>query len=180
MKGSKVMLVQGSRYGKLTVIWQVENSPRGYRRYLCLCDCGRECKPYATALRRGKSTSCGYCHKHLYCRPDSALKRMFRTYKHGAAVRGFCFELSFEQFSELAGMPCYYCGVEPAVNSYSEEAKVKQCLNGIDRVRPAVGYTWLNTVACCKLCNNAKWDLSLADFTTWLRRVSTRLKEWGE
>ena len=52
----------GNRYGKLTVIEQVESSSRGQRRYRCICDCGGTIIAYAGNLKSGHTTSCG-CNK---------------------------------------------------------------------------------------------------------------------
>ena len=52
----------GNRYGKLTVIEQVESSSRGQRRYRCICDCGGTIIAFAGTLKSGHTTSCG-CNK---------------------------------------------------------------------------------------------------------------------
>ena len=52
----------GNRYGKLTVIEQVESSFRGQRRYRCICDCGGTIIAFAGNLKSGHTTSCG-CNK---------------------------------------------------------------------------------------------------------------------
>ena len=52
----------GNRYGKLTVIEQVESSSRGQRRYRCICDCGGTIIAFAGNLKSGQTTSCG-CNK---------------------------------------------------------------------------------------------------------------------
>lgn len=52
----------GNRYGKLTVIEQVESSSRGQRRYRCICDCGGTIIAFAGNLKSGHTTSCG-CNK---------------------------------------------------------------------------------------------------------------------
>ena len=52
----------GNRYGKLTVIEQVESSSRGQRRYRCICDCGGTIIAFAGNLKSGHTSSCG-CNK---------------------------------------------------------------------------------------------------------------------
>ena len=52
----------GNRYGRLTVIEQVESSSRGQRRYRCICDCGGTIIAFAGNLKSGHTTSCG-CNK---------------------------------------------------------------------------------------------------------------------
>ena len=36
--------------------------------------------------------------------------------------------------------------------------------NGIDRKNNNMGYTYTNSVSCCKLCNQAKNSLSIKEF----------------
>ena len=49
----------GNRYGKLTVIEQVEYTPSGQRRWLCQCDCGGIHIATTDNLQRGRTTNCG-------------------------------------------------------------------------------------------------------------------------
>lgn len=44
-------------------------------------------------------------------------------------------------------------------------------INGIDRVDSSIGYTIQNSVPCCKICNYAKHNLTLEEFTLWLDRL---------
>lgn len=54
--------ITGKRYGRLTVIKEVE--PNKYaRRYLCKCDCGNEKIVYMQSLRNGNTKSCGCLQK---------------------------------------------------------------------------------------------------------------------
>lgn len=53
----------GNKYGKLTVVKQVEskvyNDGHSYSQWLCKCDCGREIIAKGSELRCGKVKSCG-------------------------------------------------------------------------------------------------------------------------
>ena len=49
----------GNRYGKLTVIEQVESTPSSQRRWLCKCDCGGTHTVTTYNLTSGRSTNCG-------------------------------------------------------------------------------------------------------------------------
>lgn len=49
----------GQRFGMLTVIDRAESSPQGHRRWLCLCDCGKEAIVIGSNLKRGTTVSCG-------------------------------------------------------------------------------------------------------------------------
>lgn len=43
--------------------------------------------------------------------------------------------------------------------------------NGIDRVNKSIGYTKRNCVTACKFCNKAKTDMSIKEWTEWLKRI---------
>lgn len=47
----------GDRYGKLTVVEQVENP--GMSKWRCVCDCGTEKVVFGTNLVNGRTKSCG-------------------------------------------------------------------------------------------------------------------------
>ena len=49
----------GNRYGKLTVLKQVDSDLEGHSRWLCQCDCGNRKICYGVSLRRGVNLSCG-------------------------------------------------------------------------------------------------------------------------
>ncbi|MBQ3256555.1 MAG: hypothetical protein IJA67_03975 [Oscillospiraceae bacterium] len=49
----------GQHFGKLTVTAAAESDKHGKRRWLCTCDCGKECTVLGTNLRSGHTTSCG-------------------------------------------------------------------------------------------------------------------------
>lgn len=55
---SKIDMI-GNRYGRLTVVAEVEKNHRGFR-YNCSCECGGKADAVAGSdLRNGKKTSCG-------------------------------------------------------------------------------------------------------------------------
>ena len=53
----------GNRYGKLTVLYRVEDLRKGEARWHCKCDCGNECDVSGSHLRNGTVQSCG-CKKY--------------------------------------------------------------------------------------------------------------------
>lgn len=52
------------RYGRLTVIREVERSPAGRRCWLCQCECGNMNTVQTSNLRSGEVRSCGCLHGH--------------------------------------------------------------------------------------------------------------------
>lgn len=68
-----------------------------------------------------------------------------------------CFELSYEEFESIVKMPCYYCGIIQ-----------DKGFNGVDRQDQQNGYTIVNSVSCCRMCNFMK---GAVDNITFLHRV---------
>jgi len=55
----RIKEVENSRYGKLTVLGELDNSAGGDRVYMCMCDCGKKTKALYQNLKRGRTTTCG-------------------------------------------------------------------------------------------------------------------------
>jgi hypothetical protein len=76
--GKKLEIKLGEKYGKLTIVKEIEPyvSPSGHklRKVLCSCDCGKNKTTSMNRLRKGETLICG-CN---YSEPR----------KHGAAPRG--------------------------------------------------------------------------------------------
>jgi len=81
----------------------------------------------------------------------------YSDYKKCAVASRHCFELSYEQFESIVKMPCYYCGIIQ-----------DKGFNGIDRQDQQKGYTIINGVSCCRMCNFMK---GAVDNITFLHRV---------
>jgi len=77
---------------------------------------------------------------------------------------GQVFDLSKEQFDAITKQTCHYCGLYSADKPYS----------GIDRVDDTIGYTLLNCVPCCAICNFMKRFMSVSDFLAHIARIYTR------
>jgi hypothetical protein len=86
---------------------------------------------------------------------DQKPEQKYKHYIKSAKERNIMFELSKEQLIEITSNGCYYCGMNDG-----------KC--GIDRLDSLVGYTYSNSVSCCKMCNYLKGAL---DVITFLRRV---------
>lgn len=164
--------------GRVYVSWIVE-SYVGIKRYKkggqihrwkCRClGCGKSAIRLSSNIYGGESKT--KCHSCLSV-PDSAISRAFRTYMRQAKIRGLDFDIPKDRFKELILLDCYYCGLPPEVNSYSEEAKIKVPMNGLDRVNSDLPYTETNVRPCCKMCNLAKLDYPEHVFLNWIHRVA--------
>jgi hypothetical protein len=163
----------GHKYSRLTVIEQRESDKRGGSRWLCQCDCGKTLVVSSHNLRSGNTKSCGCLWKDIVLLPEgeSAFNQLYNRIKQD--VRGHEFDLTKEQVRALIEQPCHYCGLPPSqkmkVDTHGYNGGI--VYNGIDRLDSTRGYVTGNVVPCCKYCNWAKNDRSVAEFRDWIKRV---------
>ena len=62
--GNPIDLI-GQRFGRLEVLFRVENDKDGRTRWLCKCDCGNEREVLGKCLRNGHTQSCGCLNKEV-------------------------------------------------------------------------------------------------------------------
>jgi hypothetical protein len=189
--------LSGKRFGRWVVLSRSENVRHirsgivvsSNATWLCKCDCGTERVVNGCTLRRGESNSCGCLdldtkrerlraqtgEKHPFFIKDrrvAAVRQIICHYKEGAIKRGLSFDLTIDEFSELIGMPCYYCGQPPSnINGVRAHKTVQVTYSGLDRIDNSIGYTIKNVVPCCRTCNIAKRDMQQKDFLDWAKRV---------
>lgn len=96
------------------------------------------------------------------------LKARYNKYENGAKKRGLVFELSVEEFDKITKMPCEYCG------GYSDELNGVN-FNGIDRINSLDGYTTVNSVPCCEMCNRMKLAYDLHDFLEHVKKIANHV-----
>ncbi len=92
-------------------------------------------------------------------------------------------EIDLQTFYTYSQLPCFYCGVAWSnnVNIYRTDKRMSQTAkiaadfyyNGIDRIDSSLTHVIDNIVPCCRWCNFAKSDMSLADFHNWIRNVQS-------
>lgn len=80
--------------------------------------------------------------------------------RNGAKRRGIPFNLLKEHFDNLRGSTCHYCG--------------DNTVTGFDRIDSSLGYSLDNVVPCCKLCNQAKNNLTTEEFFALVQRIYRR------
>jgi hypothetical protein len=98
------------------------------------------------------------------------LRKKIQTIRGRAKVSGLPFLLTDSEAAELLMSSCHYCGF---FNWYGPN----KAPNGLDRIDSSVGYEIGNVVACCKVCNWAKNDLSYREFILYLEKlVAFRVK----
>ena len=145
--------------------------------WLCKCECGIEKIVNGYHLRQGHTKSCGCLSKenigNLNRLPLGLgnMRASIRQYKKNAEIRGIEYKLTEEQFKEITQKDCYYCGAKPNNISKAKGRFGSYKYNGIDRIDNNKGYTINNVVPCCKICNQAKGNLTLQEFKNWVVNI---------
>lgn len=176
----------GLRFGKLKVIARADMATNGKTQWECRCDCGNTVVVMSNNLK-SKTRSCGCLLKDSRKRTKmlavknskfTIVKALIRNYKRSATLRNFSWDIS-DNFTEiLIFSNCHYCGSPPCKQGKIFNTKTKVWrdtdiyTNGIDRVNNDLGYTKINCVPCCTICNYAKRDMSYEDFIRYLHRIS--------
>lgn len=184
----------GLKYGRLSVIGLVRT--RVYKRkkldkkyndrktfWLCKCDCGKVIETVGYNLSTGTCKSCGCYAKEQQTKSGklrardlfaASFSRILSSYKKRAKKLNINFDLNEELFKKLILSKCYYCGKEFS-NLGSSRVNGQLKHNGIDRIDNTKGYTVDNSVACCKMCNKMKNNLSLNEFYIHIKRINAML-----
>lgn len=174
--------ISNQRFGRLVVVRLGRQEQGRPRFWECLCDCGNRTEVVSTVLRQGRTKSCGCLSKEIKIRandvrrlPDglAAARSIFRSYRTNAKRRSLDFCITEEDFLKITKEDCFYCGISPS-QSYCTPWGSYYQYNGIDRVDNRQGYVVENIVACCKLCNWGKTNLSQKDFLEWIERLTQR------
>lgn len=178
--GGLSIILDGRRFGKLTVISEMEQrGKRGARLFRCSCDCGNEKIVSYGNLVNGGTQSCGCLRRdhgrRIGSRGLGKGEAAFNTYvsiaKFGAKKRNIEFSLAPADIRLLTQQDCYYCGANPAQVMKSPGGNGDFVYNGLDRVDNDKGYTLDNVVPCCGQCNLSKRSLSVSEFKEWVDRI---------
>lgn len=174
---------------KLTFVKSLGVNNYHQRVSLWRCECGREKAIIHSRAVRGATKSCGCLQREalaktvaIYRRKpygESCFNSLFGLYRAGAKRRGFCFDLTPNEFAKLVAQPCFYCGCQPSSKHRRSSCYGEFVYSGIDRVKNTVGYTLENCVPCCQICNNAKRTLSLVEFVEWITRIHRHINRSG-
>lgn len=162
-----------NKYGKLTPLEKVGRNKWRSALWKCKCDCGKETIVDAKSLRRGNTKSCGCIHK--FEKGKASENYWFKTYKISADKRNLKWTLSRKDFLEIITKNCHYCGQSPKLREH-KTLNGGIVMNGIDRLNPILGYVTENIVPCCKKCNQMKWDLTLEEFKSHIKKLYNHFK----
>lgn len=86
---AKAIIIDGMKFGKLTVVKQSETKNRA-RRYECICECGRTVTRRSSHIRHGASMACKECLKE---------ERRARPARAACRICGSEFEFTSEFFT---------------------------------------------------------------------------------
>ena len=166
-RGARFSDKTGKRYGKLVVVSFFDVEYGGYSRWLCKCDCGNEVVVSTKSLWNNAKTSCGCSHK--LPNGQAAFNSVYYSYMANAKKRGYSWQITKEQFREIVAKDCFYCGGHPSNAAGNKHGTFMY--NGIDRMDKGIGYIHGNIVPCCKRCNRAKMNDSVAEFVDMIKSV---------
>ena len=101
----------------------------------------------------------------IYAKWSRTLRGRYNRFRTNARCQGHELNLSFEEFSAIAVLPCFYCG-----------GPLPESGSGIDRIDSDYGYRIDNVRPCCRTCNVAKNAMTEEQFKAWIFQV---LKHWA-
>lgn len=107
-------------------------------------------------IKRRKITAKANKDKYQYHKQP---RYRYNQYRNGARSRGYCFDLTIEEFTALWNKSCSYCNKD--ISGI-----------GIDRKDNSVGYTVDNTIACCITCNFMKGKLTHDEFINKCKQIA--------
>ncbi len=133
--------IAGQRFGRLVAIRPTGEATSAGRKWLCLCDCGKEVTPYASALRNGHSQSCGCRHKDI-ARAKWTTHGEFGTptYRAWIAMRSRCEQPRNSSYGNYGGRGIIVCERWAAFPNFLADMGEKPQGKTIDRINPNGNY----------------------------------------
>lgn len=174
----KYHVILGKEYGFLTPIDKVY--VEGRLRYSCRCRCGQITVRAPRSLFLIRTPNCGcYMTQIHYTRRlgngKASSHVIFLNYKANANKRNLEWGLSEEEFVQITTRNCFYCKSVPTNSVRRGNSATPFVYSGVDRKDNTMGYTIDNSVPCCKRCNIAKANMTIVEFTNWIRSVYNNL-----
>lgn len=173
----------GDKFGSLTI--ESFNLVGKNLTLIARCDCG-EIKVFwkKSAIKRQNSCGCGINSGGVTGKQRRSWNSRFQGYKNGAKTRNLSWELSLEEFINVASQSCSFCGQaardwecvsnSPSIRKDSPNVDPKDYtikISGVDRLDNNLGYTLENSVPCCMYCNRAKSDMTFDQFKAHVERI---------
>lgn len=109
----RIKVKEGERYGRLTIIREVEpagSSNKRVRQFLCKCDCGNEVVCRLPNLKSGTTKSCGCYRKFVSSnRRDCHHLKNTRIYRIWCGMKRRCYNKHNEHFDRYGGRGIIVC-----------------------------------------------------------------------
>jgi hypothetical protein len=112
--GKKLEIKSGDKYGRLTIVKEVEPyvSPSGktYRKFNCLCECGNKIDTQLTSLTSNLTTSCG-CYKKEKVIERSTTHGLYKTegYYSWYNMKQRCYNSNLKRYEDYGGRGIKIC-----------------------------------------------------------------------
>lgn len=152
---SKYQYMIGHQFGKITVNDILLDKDVNAVVCLCMCTCGKEFTVRPNRVSIGTQTSCSMecrVHNPKLSYGMASAKQIYRLYQNYAGRQKLYFDLSFDQFMEVAQSPCYKCGARPSIlwssqSGYGRNGSFTH--NKIAYIDVDLGYTYCNILPAC-------------------------------
>lgn len=174
----------GQRFSRLVII-ELDHVDNRHRKFFkCRCDCGTIKTIQGSLMSSGNTQSCGCYQSELkksrrIPNNHGEVTAVILGYQRHALARGLDFLLTRADVIEIITGNCHYCGQPPSNRKTTKNSILPFLYSGIDRIDSKKDYTRDNVVPCCKICNNAKSDLTLDEFKGWISRLKAMAQQWG-
>ena len=174
--------IVGKTFEGIKVIEVTDKLKWKARVFKAICRCGNEFEQVGYALKKGQGCGCKINNSKRKTEEhdqERYIKARYQIYKDGAKRRGISFNFPLKAFSFLAAKECHYCGEAPSISTVNKRKTYTYTgySNGIDRKDNNEGYSLLNCVPCCTVCNMMKKDMNYEDFISHCGKILIRSLE---
>jgi len=128
-----------------------------------ICQCG--------SPKTKGSIRCMGCYTRRCPVNESAFHAVWNDYVQASRRRKLGWGLTKDQARNLFQQPCAYCGQPPRAVKTIPLGRGSFTFNGIDRRDNLQGYVLTNCVACCRVCNIMKQNMSVEEFLAQVGRI---------
>lgn len=171
----------GKKYAHLTMLHFSRGRGAGkHAIWLARCDCGAIKEVVGRFVETGRVKTCGGCEYHKALlgkrgqgsrRTPSPERALYGRYVLQATRKNLEWALTPEDFKEILGKPCWYCGSKTSIG----RGKSAPNHSSIDRVEIGIGYTRDNCVSSCQYCSRLKGGLNAGDFLSKVGEIADHL-----